>query len=239
MNAMPRVSEMERAFLERDASYDGLFFLGMRTTGIFCRPTCPARKPRPENVEYFPGTKAALAAVHPAYVLIDEFLPQFDFAEHHGIAINATTEQVNAAVRTLDLSSSKLIRWLFRLRGLPASSLTLEGLLRMGFIPLGETPSQETLLGAVGKFWTRTADLQRLAPASFREFDRAGYAKAAWNFALDEQSGGVTRLTPETRIYCTDPQSRRRFRLYWSVIGPSSAWIRRETLRILKERLER
>jgi len=109
----------------------------------------------------------------------------------------------------------------------------------MGFIPLGETPSQETLLGAVGKFWTRTADLQRLAPASFREFDRAGYAKAAWNFALHEQSGGVTRLTTETRIYCTDPQSRRRFRLYWSVIGPFSAWIRRETLRILKERLER
>ena len=51
---IPGPAEMERAYLERDASYNGLFFLGVRTTGIFCRPTCPARKPLPKNVEYFP-----------------------------------------------------------------------------------------------------------------------------------------------------------------------------------------
>lgn len=55
-------AEMERAYLSKDASYDGLFFLGVRTTGIFCRPTCPARKPLPKNVEYFPTTRAALVA---------------------------------------------------------------------------------------------------------------------------------------------------------------------------------
>jgi hypothetical protein len=170
--------------------------------------------------------------------LIDEFLPQFHFAEHHAITINAPAGSVYTAIRTLDLSSSKVIRWLLRLRGLPASSLSLEGLLRMGFILLGENPSQELLLGVVGKFWTRTADLQRLDPGDFREFDRAGYAKAAWNFAIAQPSQGMTRLTTETRIHCTDPKSRRRFRLYWSVIGPFSAWIRRETLRALKVRLE-
>jgi AraC family transcriptional regulator of adaptative response/methylated-DNA-[protein]-cysteine methyltransferase len=53
---------MERAYLQRDASYNGLFFLGVRTTGIFCRPTCPARKPLPKNVEYFPTARAALVA---------------------------------------------------------------------------------------------------------------------------------------------------------------------------------
>ena len=61
MNTLP-ASEMERAYLQRDASYNGLFFLGVRTTGIFCRPTCPARKPLPENVEYFPTVRDALAA---------------------------------------------------------------------------------------------------------------------------------------------------------------------------------
>ena len=60
MNVMPPTAEMERAYLERDASYNGLFFLGVRTTGIFCRPTCPARKPLPKNVEYFPTARAAL-----------------------------------------------------------------------------------------------------------------------------------------------------------------------------------
>lgn len=55
-------AEMERAYLESDAAYEGLFFLGVRTTGIFCRPTCPARKPLPSNVQYFADAQAALAA---------------------------------------------------------------------------------------------------------------------------------------------------------------------------------
>lgn len=62
MNIMPPIPEMERAYRKSDASYNGLFFLGVRTTGIFCRPTCPARKPLPKNVEYFPTTHAALVA---------------------------------------------------------------------------------------------------------------------------------------------------------------------------------
>ena len=45
MNTMPSIKEMQRAYLRKDTSYDGIFFLGVRTTGIFCRPSCPARKP--------------------------------------------------------------------------------------------------------------------------------------------------------------------------------------------------
>jgi AraC family transcriptional regulator, regulatory protein of adaptative response / methylated-DNA-[protein]-cysteine methyltransferase len=62
MTTMPPTIEMQRAYLERDASYNGLFYLGVRTTGIFCRPTCPARKPLPKNVEYFSSAQAALFA---------------------------------------------------------------------------------------------------------------------------------------------------------------------------------
>ena len=62
MNTMPPIAEMKRAYLERDTSYNGLFLLGVRTTGIFCRPTCPARKPLAKNVEYFPDAHAALVA---------------------------------------------------------------------------------------------------------------------------------------------------------------------------------
>lgn len=62
MSTLPPPAEMERAYLARDASYNGLFFLGVRTTGIFCRPTCPARKPLPKNVEYFATASAAISA---------------------------------------------------------------------------------------------------------------------------------------------------------------------------------
>jgi AraC family transcriptional regulator of adaptative response/methylated-DNA-[protein]-cysteine methyltransferase len=62
MNTLPPIAEMERAYLRRDAAYDGLFFVGVRTTAIFCRPTCPARSPLPKNVEFFPTAAAALFA---------------------------------------------------------------------------------------------------------------------------------------------------------------------------------
>jgi AraC family transcriptional regulator of adaptative response/methylated-DNA-[protein]-cysteine methyltransferase len=51
---------MYRALVERDQSFEGLFFACVRTTGIFCRPTCHARKPRPENVEFAPTIQEAL-----------------------------------------------------------------------------------------------------------------------------------------------------------------------------------
>jgi len=53
---------MLEAFLGRDASFDGVFVTGVRTTGIFCRPTCTAKKPRPENLDFFPTARDALHA---------------------------------------------------------------------------------------------------------------------------------------------------------------------------------
>lgn len=51
---------MYRALVRRDPSYEGLFFAGVKTTGIFCRPTCRARKPERKNVEFFQTTDEAL-----------------------------------------------------------------------------------------------------------------------------------------------------------------------------------
>lgn len=62
MNTLPPRSELERAYLAGDPTYSGVFFLAVRTTGIFCRPNCPARKPHPKNVEYYPTARAALFA---------------------------------------------------------------------------------------------------------------------------------------------------------------------------------
>jgi AraC family transcriptional regulator of adaptative response/methylated-DNA-[protein]-cysteine methyltransferase len=53
---------MERAVNESDASYDGIFIVAVRTTGIFCRPSCPARKPLPRNREYYGSAGEAIAA---------------------------------------------------------------------------------------------------------------------------------------------------------------------------------
>lgn len=49
----PSHLEMQTAVYQRDSSYDGFFYVGVKNTGIFCRPSCAMRKPLAENMEYF------------------------------------------------------------------------------------------------------------------------------------------------------------------------------------------
>jgi AraC family transcriptional regulator of adaptative response / DNA-3-methyladenine glycosylase II len=51
-----------RAISQRDARFDGRFFTGVKTTGVYCRPVCPARTPRSENVVFYPTAAAAQEA---------------------------------------------------------------------------------------------------------------------------------------------------------------------------------
>jgi AraC family transcriptional regulator of adaptative response / DNA-3-methyladenine glycosylase II len=51
-----------RAMVTRDARFDGRFFIAVKTTGIYCRPVCPARTPRRENVRFYPSAAAAQGA---------------------------------------------------------------------------------------------------------------------------------------------------------------------------------
>ena len=56
----PRICE--RARLTRDARFDGLFFIAVTSTGIYCRPVCPAPSPKTHNVRYYESAAAASAA---------------------------------------------------------------------------------------------------------------------------------------------------------------------------------
>ncbi len=52
----------QRARMSRDPRFDGRFFVAVKTTGIFCRPICPANLPKEENVEYFSSQALAVSA---------------------------------------------------------------------------------------------------------------------------------------------------------------------------------
>lgn len=92
---------MYQALVDKDSAYEGTFFAAVKTTGIFCRPTCTARKPKRENVTFFQTTKAAMLAGYrpckvchplekagetPAYIqsLLEEFgnQPSLKLKEH-------------------------------------------------------------------------------------------------------------------------------------------------------------
>jgi AraC family transcriptional regulator of adaptative response/methylated-DNA-[protein]-cysteine methyltransferase len=60
LDLLPSFEAMYRALVNRDPSFEGIFFVGVRTTGIFCRPTCAAKKPARENVDFFATPSEAL-----------------------------------------------------------------------------------------------------------------------------------------------------------------------------------
>src|SRR6476660_6997353 len=61
--ALPPIAVMERVVARRDPDFDGVFYVAVRTTGIFCRPSCPAR-PLPKNRPFLPTPRPAPPARH-------------------------------------------------------------------------------------------------------------------------------------------------------------------------------
>ncbi len=169
-------------------------------------------------------------------MLIDDFLPKYDFVETHDIKIRASSETVLKSVDKIDFCESPIIRGLMFLRGMPSAKMRLRDLRKTNFEFLGKR-DDELLLGLAGKFWTLTGKLQKVNSVNFREFEEKGFAKAVWNFSVDENEN-ETCLTTETRICCFDDESRRSFGFYWTFIQPFSGLIRREMLKIVKKKAE-
>jgi hypothetical protein len=180
-------------------------------------------------------------------VLIDRFLPKYDVVEHHQVHVDAPVEHTYGAVKDLDLAQSPVVLALLALRGLPtlftgaaklSRRLGLKEIMQAGFVVLAEEPNRELVLGVVGKFWHLSSGIHRIAPDEFIGFDAPGFAKSAWNFVVSERAGGGSTVVTETRVLCTDDDARRKFGLYWRLVGPFSALIRRVLLGNIKRDAE-
>lgn len=170
--------------------------------------------------------------------LHEKYLPVFDFNEVHRIKVNADEGEIFKAIQELDLNRSPLIRMLFRLRGLPASSISgFENLVNMGFTILEMIPDREGIAGLVGQFWKPSGNIQVLDAKEFTAFQEEGFLKATWNFRILKEDN-INVVETETRILCLGASARRRFRPYWFVIKPFSGIIRKEMLKILRDHAE-
>ena len=188
-------------------------------------------------------------------MLIDNYLPEFDVVERHGLVIRATPARVWDALRAADFGRSPLLATLLALRALPslltaphrtlrrfrerrAGRLTLDTLFSRGFVLLEERPDREMLIGLEGRFWTATADLRPTDARRFREALASGLARVAWDFRAEPLPDGRVRLTTETRVRCADAATRRRFRAYWLLVRPGSGLIRGAMLRAIRRAAE-
>jgi hypothetical protein len=167
-------------------------------------------------------------------------LPIYDFSERHELSVRASRERVYAAIDSTDFSASWIIWGLLALRGLgwsrPTQSFNLRDMTNDGFTVLSEKQDEEILLGLAGKFWTLGGNMQKIDAGNFREFDEKGFAKAVWNFSIEEAANDETLLKTETRIRCLDEGSRKSFALYWTIIELFSGLIRTEMLRLISEK---
>ncbi len=74
--------------------------------------------------------------------------------------------------------------------------------------------------------------------SAFLAFADDGCVKAAWNLRIDAAQAGASTLSTETRIRYFGPAARRKFRRYWTLVGPFSGLIRRSLLRGVRHRAE-
>lgn len=122
-HTLPPESVMLEAFLAGDASFDGIFVTAVRTTGIFCRPSCAARKPRKENVSFFRSPVEALSAgfrpcrrcrpMEPSGRVPDWLRPLLREVEE-----DPTRRWTDADLRLRGLSPERVRRWFRRTHGM-------------------------------------------------------------------------------------------------------------------------
>lgn len=114
---------MYNAAVNKDSSFEGVFFTAVKTTGIFCRPTCTARKPKRENVEFFTNTKdAILKGYRPCKVCfpLEKHNETPDFIK---VILRELSEDPSLKFKDYDLEKrgiepSKMRRWFMKNHGI-------------------------------------------------------------------------------------------------------------------------
>jgi hypothetical protein len=179
----------------------------------------------------------------PALSKLDEFMPLWQFDERHTRWIDAPPSRVHDAIRRVradDIALFRILTWIRRGgRAAPPSILNaggdrpiLEVALSSGFILLADNPPEEVVIATA--LIAPPGTKGPLTAAAFGRQLPPGIALGAMNFRVVADGGG-SLLSTETRVYASSADARRRFAVYWRLIYPGSAIIRRMWLRAIEK----
>jgi len=140
---------------------------------------------------------------------LDAVVPEYEVWERHAVALPVPPQRALEIALSTPAASDRIVRTLLRLRrlGVPAGSLE----------EFATTPPFQEF----GR--TDTEFVAGVSPHGL---------EIAFDFRAEPREGG-SLLTTETRVHGLTPRARRLFRLYWLVIGPFSALIRRRWLQAI------
>ena len=146
--------------------------------------------------------------------------------------VNCQIENVYHVAKDFDLSKSRTISLLFKIRGLPTKRLNLQNFINdIGFTFLEEIYPYESLIG----FWARIKIAKISSFEDFANNSISPWLKVVWNFKFEELEKGKTKVSTETRILCVAPITKLTFGLYWAIIKPFSGLTRKKMLKIIKD----
>ena len=180
--------------------------------------------------------------------LLDRFLPECEVLERHQTRVDAPVHLTYAAARAMSLNRSPVVRAIFRGRELLMHAAPVDArepqplvdeVLSLGWGVLAQEHGREIVLGAVTRPWDADVHFRGLPPDEFAAFAETGFAKIAWTIRAEPLGPRTSRFYTETRVATTDPESRRRFRRYWTMVSPGIRLIRRESLRLVRADAER
>ncbi len=111
-----------QALLERDSAFEGTFIAGVKTTGIFCRPTCTARKPKRENVEFFRTADEAMQSGYRACKTCKPLETQGGPPRQIALLLerlesDPAARTTDADLRAMGMEPSQVRRWFLRNHG--------------------------------------------------------------------------------------------------------------------------
>ena len=179
----------------------------------------------------------------PTTMLLDEFMPEFDATIVEHVVVDAPTDVVYRATRSMDFMQihSPMMDAAMFVRGIPQKVAQALGkkpapppppAMRLSdmfdgradpevlgeWLTLGEIDNAELAFGAIGKIWQPDIAWKTVAREEFLTFDEPGYAKIAAGFSVRPYGLDRTILSYEARTVGTNTQATRKFLRYWRIV---------------------
>ena len=225
---LPDDQVLYRALVARDPGYEGRVFVGVKTTGIFCRLTCPARKPKPENCQFYETAGQCLEAGFRPCKRCFPLQPAADADPMIATLLNALEARGEhrwreSDVQAMGLDPSTVRRSFKRQFGMTFLEMARHRRLRDGFLTLsggGKVIEAQVTAGfdSASAFRTAFARLLGISPSAFKQ---GALLSASW---IDTPLGAMIAVCDNQFLHLLEFPDRKALptelkRLYQSSKG--------------------
>lgn len=168
-------------------------------------------------------------------MLIDTFLPDYDFNERHSTRVRTDPDKAYVKMLGTRIATDWIMKILLRVRGISHQDERLTAFGKGVFTKLGERPGEEIVFGII----SNDGFFSSCRSCTVEEFmmPDKDVIRSVINFRSD-RIGNEVMISTETRILCGNSKLKKSFSRYWFIVKPFSGLLRKRMLRQLKRGME-